>query len=117
MPEEIQPDDFTFKEYQRLAKWYSKYPKDSLCTYGALGLCSEAGEVADKIKKAMRDNHGIVSDLTKIGLKKELGDCLWYLAAIAGDFGWDLGDLAVENLLKLEDRRQRDKISGSGDDR
>jgi len=117
MSAEIKVEDFSFKEYQRLAKWYSKYPKDSLCTYGALGLCSEAGEVADKIKKAMRDNHGIVSDVTKMGLRKELGDCLWYLAAIAGDFGWQLEDLAVENLLKLEDRSQRDRISGSGDNR
>lgn len=80
--------------------------------YMALGLASEAGEVAGKVKKLIRDGH-----LDKRAALKELGDVLWYVAGCAEQLGYDLESVARVNLLKLEDRRQRDAISGEGDDR
>ncbi len=85
----------------------------------ALGLAGETGEVIEKIKKLIRDK-GDVFALTseeREELKKELGDVLWYLSAIAYYNGIELKDVAIHNLKKLEDRQARNKIHGSGDNR
>lgn len=82
-----------------------------------LGLTGEAGETADKIKKILRDKDGKLTDEDRDGVKKELGDTLWYVAAIARYLGIPLSEVASSNINKLESRYQRDKIHGTGDER
>lgn len=85
--------------------------------YPALGLTGEAGEVADKVKKVIRDKSGVFSDDDKIEILKELGDTLWYLTAIAYDLGYTLEDVAVFNSNKIAERRDNNTIHGEGDNR
>jgi NTP pyrophosphatase (non-canonical NTP hydrolase) len=85
--------------------------------YAALGLTGEAGEFADKVKKILRDEKGDISKEARIELVKELGDTLWYVVKAAKDLGVNLSDVAMCNLEKLESRRERGVISGSGDNR
>lgn len=115
-----------FNEYQKRAiKFDTAYVPTSeldLC-YGymekLLGLAGETGEVLEKIKKMIRDKDGVFhatpEDIDE--LKKELGDVLWYLSAIAFYNGIELDDVARTNLSKLRSRQQRNKIHGSGDNR
>lgn len=107
-----------FTEYQNKSRSTAIYPNigDNVI-YPVLGLCGEAGEVAEKLKKVIRDNSGIFTEETHNLLKKELGDVLWYLAAIASEMGWDLSDVAQENLAKLAQRKAKDMLKGSGDTR
>lgn len=110
--------------YQHEAKKFAIY-KDNLSDdnnviYPVLGLVSESGEVADKIKKIMRDTNIPLRDLsveTKTEISKELGDCLWYIAMIAEELEFDLSEIAEGNLSKLGSRRERSKLTGSGDNR
>ena len=84
-----------------------------------LGLAGEAGEVVEKIKKHLRDKDNVF-DLTaeeREELEKELGDVLWYISAIADYHAIELQNIAEKNIKKLEDRKARDKIHGSGDNR
>ncbi len=83
--------------------------------YPTLGLVGEAGEVADKIKKAIRDNDGIFDEKVKQDIKYELGDVLWYVAQLSTEFGFNLESVAKANLEKLSSRAKRGKIKGSGD--
>lgn len=101
----------TLNEYQERAMRTCMDESKNL-NYMALGLASEAGEVAGKVKKLIRDGH-----LDKRAALKELGDVMWYVAGCAEQLGYTLEDVARVNLLKLEDRRRRDAISGEGDDR
>ena len=101
-----------FDEYQKAAKKTAIY-NDAL--YPILGLASEAGEVAGKVKKYIRD--GGDYRVTYEELAKELGDVLWYVAAIASDIGYDLSAIAKMNIDKLSDRQNRGAIQGSGDNR
>ena len=82
-----------------------------------LGLTGEAGEVAEKVKKIVRDQNMNLTEDDKEAIKMELGDVLWYLSAIAFYLSLDLGEIAEQNLKKLEDRKSRNLISGSGDNR
>lgn len=82
-----------------------------------LGLTGEAGETADKIKKILRDKDGAISDEDRESIAKELGDVLWYIAAIARYLGVELSEVAKGNIDKLESRYQRDKLHGAGDER
>ena len=82
-----------------------------------LGLAGESGEVADKIKKIIRDQDGIIKDDDKNALGKELGDVLRHVATCARYLGLDLEQVAQANLNKLESRQLRGKIAGSGDER
>ena len=82
-----------------------------------LSLVGEAGEVAEKYKKIIRDKEGIVSQENKAELTKELGDVLWYIAVIASYLGVSLDELAELNLSKLASRAKRGVLSGSGDNR
>ena len=99
----------TFDEYQVKAKQTAIY--DHPIIYPTLGLCGESGEVAEKVKKHLRDGTSLDE------LKKELGDVLWYLASIASDLNISLNDIALTNVEKLQSRMERGKISGSADNR
>ena len=80
-------------------------------------MVGEAGEVAEKVKKVIRDKKGIFDDESKEGIKKELGDVLWYLSNLCNEFDFKLEEDALQNLDKLKLRVAKGKISGSGDDR
>jgi len=107
----------SFSEYSDKATTTAVYPKPFYLFYPALALCGEAGEVAEKVKKLWRDNDGVVTDEIRESIKLELGDVLWYIAALANDLGVSLEDVARSNLQKLEDRTARNKLQGSGDNR
>ena len=107
-----------FKEYQEKARSTAIYPNiGSNFIYPTLGLCGESGEVAEKIKKIIRDDSGIVSEEKKEMLKKELGDTTWYISNLASELGLNLDDIAEENIKKLKDRQKRNVLKGSGDNR
>lgn len=83
-------------------------------SYASLGLAGEAGELANKIKKFIRDGY----DESKIeSLKGELGDVLWYVAALAKELNLNLDEVAEENIKKLFSRKERGVLQGSGDNR
>jgi NTP pyrophosphatase (non-canonical NTP hydrolase) len=105
-------------DYQSRSRATAVYPHagDNLL-YPTLGLCGEAGEVAEKIKKMIRDDDGILSDARREALSKELGDVLWYLAQLASEAQLDLDTIAEDNIAKLLSRRDRNVLQGSGDDR
>jgi len=107
-----------FKEYQKKTQETAIYPNigDNFI-YPTLGLAGEAGEVAEKVKKILRDDGGAISKEKKEELKKELGDVLWYVSQVATEIGLSLGDIAEFNIEKLLSRKERGKIQGSGDDR
>lgn len=101
-----------FDAYQDFTDITAVYPEDKGLEYVALGLASEAGEFAGKIKKLIRDG-----TYNKDDLIAELGDVLWYVARAAEEIGVLLSDVARENVDKLEDRLARGKLKGSGDNR
>jgi NTP pyrophosphatase (non-canonical NTP hydrolase) len=107
----------TFNEYQTNAVKTAIYGEGNKVVYPTLGLCGEAGEVAEKIKKVIRDKGGIFSPEVTLEIQKELGDVLWYIANIANDLGIAMDDVAAGNIAKLESRRQRNLIHGEGDNR
>ena len=105
-----------FNDYQDQANDTAIYPNESRLVYPALGLTGEAGEVADKIKKIIRDKRTLDVQ-ERIEIAKEVGDVLWYVAAMARDLGVDMDTMARMNLEKLRDRAKRGVIGGSGDAR
>jgi NTP pyrophosphatase (non-canonical NTP hydrolase) len=108
----------TFTDYQRRSRTTAIYPDaGSNLLYPTLGLCGETGEVAEKIKKMVRDEGGVLTPERREALAKEMGDVLWYLAQLATEAGLDLGAVAEANLEKLLSRQRRDRLGGSGDDR
>lgn len=105
-------------DYQKMAKTTALYPNAaSNLYYPALGLGGETGEVLNKVKKIMRDHDGQITDEFRESLKNELGDVLWYVAALASELKLDLNDIAQANIEKLFSRKERGVIQGSGDDR
>ena len=107
-----------FKTYQKKARKTAKYPNlGSNNIYPTLGLVGEAGEVAEKIKKVIRDKNSIFDEESKLAIKKELGDVLWYLSNLCTEFNFSLDEVALNNLEKLKLRAAKGRISGSGDDR
>lgn len=110
----------TFEEYQHQAmKTAINRDKNFLnsAVYRTLGLVGEAGEIAEKVKKIIRDKDGQISDDDKQEIIKEMGDVLWYLQALADHLDVSFEQVAKANLEKLASRKQRGKISGSGDNR
>ena len=104
--------------YQTQALQTAVYPNQGTnFPYPALGLVGEAGEVADKLKKVIRDNGGVLTDPVRDAVAKELGDVLWYLSVLAYELDYDLNTIAQDNLDKLASRQQRGVLSGSGDNR
>ena len=105
-------------EYQTKSKATALYPNvGNNFVYPTLGLAGEAGEVADKVKKVIRDKNGVFGIEEKRQIKLELGDVLWYIAQLSSELGFDLNDVALDNLAKLSSRSNRGQISGSGDNR
>ena len=100
----------TANEYQEKCKATAIYPKKDAIAYLSLGLVSEAGEVAGKVKKNIRDG-------TESNVASEIGDVLWYCAMLANELGVNLGKIMEKNLEKLNDRKQRGTLQGSGDTR
>lgn len=82
-----------------------------------LGLLGESGEVAEKVKKIIRDKQGQISELDKQEIVKELGDILWYINSVANLLDSDLNEVATKNLDKVLDRKKRHQIKGGGDNR
>ena len=115
----------TFDEYQKQAATTDMLGDGSSMTdannpaYVAkiLGLAGEAGEVAEKYKKIIRDKKGVVSSNDKAEITKELGDVLWYVAMLAAYLGVPFSKVASGNLDKLSSRKQRGVQRGSGDNR
>lgn len=103
--------DFNEYQFESHKTWKENYRNDF--TRAILGLCGEAGEVAEKIKKALRDD----LPLPKEEIAKELGDSLYYHARVAEGIGYSLEEIAKMNIKKLVDREKRNKIKGSGDNR
>ena len=99
-------------EYQKAAARTAIYNTTHSILYPALGLAGEAGEVANKVKKMIRDGN-----FDRSGIAAELGDVLWYVAALARDLNIDLQDIAMSNVEKLYDRKERGTLKGSGDKR
>jgi NTP pyrophosphatase (non-canonical NTP hydrolase) len=106
------PSGLGMDQYQDQARRYAIYKKEYRVVYPTLGLAEEVGEVSGKISKWLRDGN-----IDKDEVAKELGDVLWFAAMLAEDLGYPLSDIAQMNLGKLENRKKRGKLRGSGDNR
>jgi NTP pyrophosphatase (non-canonical NTP hydrolase) len=103
-----------FDIYQAKAYPYRAWPHTDVGSlYPVLALAEETGEAIGKIAKAIRKDVEVDTE----ALKKELGDVLWNLSAFAYGYGISLGDIALTNLEKLQDRKERNVLIGEGDDR
>lgn len=101
-----------FDNYQAFTDQSAIYPEDQGLVYAALGLASEAGEFAGKVKKQIRDG-----TFSKEDAVAELGDVLWYCARAAVELEVFLSDVARDNVDKLTSRLERGVVKGSGDER
>lgn len=104
-------------DYQTQASRTAIYSDADVVIYPALGLISEAGEVAGKIKKVLRDNGGVFTPEKREAIADEVGDVLWYIASLCTDLGIGMETVAQRNLDKLNSRMARGVIQGSGDNR
>ena len=113
--------EYTMNEYQADAAKTMIYKHKVI--YPALGLASEAGEVLGKIKKLIRDSdvdfkgNSTISASKKVEIAEELGDVLWYVAALSKDLNLSMNDIAAINVEKLTSRAKRGTLGGSGDRR
>ena len=108
----------TFNEYQEFAQKTAIYPnRGHNFVYPTLGLTGEAGEVAEKLKKILRDKNSAMDKDSSTEVLKELGDVLWYISAMAYELGFTMEDVAKINMEKLQSRRDRNMIHGDGDNR
>jgi len=114
-----------FDEYQKESRKVATYPMlGSNILYPAMGAAGEAGELLDKVKKHWRNTNALIPELKDLLTKEqvdaivyEIGDVLWYLAALASELGLSLEEIAEKNLAKLFDRYARGKIKSEGDNR
>jgi NTP pyrophosphatase (non-canonical NTP hydrolase) len=109
---EVYKDMMSLGQYQSAAAKTAMYKHNHKVLYPALGLAGEAGEVANKVKKMLRDDN-----LDKNAIASEIGDVLWYAAMLSKDLNIELHDVAMKNLEKLYDRKERGTIQGNGDER
>ncbi len=107
----------TFEEYDTRASCTAIYPQKYGVIYPVLGLVGEAGEVAEKVKKTIRDKDAIFDEGVRKAIASELGDVLWYLSATAREIGLSLDDIACLNIEKIESRNKRNALHGEGDSR
>src|ERR1700686_5131663 len=114
-PDELEPDSLTFDEYDLRSQRRAIYPNvgDNIL-YPVLGVCGEAGELAEKLKKCLRDKDGQVLGEDHRLIVKEVGDVLWYLAAVCRELGVSLEHAARMNLEKVDGRHGRGTLHGSG---
>lgn len=108
-----------FDEYQSQAEATAIFPDElpefveTGQVYTVLGASGETGEIQEKLKKAIReDDPSYIEDM-----RDEVGDVLWYLSQVCEEFGWSMGEIADDNLAKLQDRQERGQLTGEGDDR
>lgn len=112
-----------FNDYQRGTATTAIYPgagdprSVEGLSYATLGLVGEAGEIANKVKKILRDSGGVISNEHRVQLKKEAGDVAWYLAQLCTQLDVWLDQVCTENLEKLAGRAERGVLQGSGDNR
>lgn len=109
--------ELSLNDYQKMALETAIYPEDVKIIYPTLGLTGEAGEVADKVKKVIRDNNEVFDDERKKAIAEEVGDVLWYVATLSHDLGYSLEEIGRMNYEKLKSRQARHKLHGSGDNR
>ncbi len=107
----------TFEEYQKQAMETALEYGEQTFNYGGLGLVGEAGEIANKLKKVIREHDGKIPEGLDQDLKKELGDVLWYINFLSVKLGLSLEEVAQANLTKLASRKERGTLLGNGDDR
>lgn len=115
-------NDFNFEQYQVATAVTAIYPgagegNIAALSYVSLGLTGEAGEIANKVKKVLRDSNGEYDENFRGELAKEIGDVLWYLARLSDEIGYPLEVIAQSNIEKLISRKERGVISGNGDNR
>lgn len=111
-------ESMTMDEYTEKSQVMAIYPnRGHNLPYTTLGLCGEAGEFAEKVKKSMRDANGVISEETRKLMLKELSDVLWYVTACATELWSHLDEVAQINLDKIQDRSARNVLQGSGDNR
>jgi NTP pyrophosphatase (non-canonical NTP hydrolase) len=113
---------YTFDNYQEDTGTTAIYPEagtseSDAIQYCIFGLIGEAGEIANKYKKILRDHDGDINLERLTSIANEIGDVLWYCSQLSSELGVQLSTIAAENIRKLNDRKQRDKLHGSGDDR
>lgn len=109
---------FEFNHYQDFVRTMKRYPEKYAVVYPALGLAGEAGEIAEKVKKWIRDEGGQVMSQARLdALLGELGDPLWYIASLADDLGYSLQEVVDANVAKLRGRADRGTLKGDGDNR
>ena len=104
--------DYLFNEYQDMAASTAIYKQEHQVIYPAMVLDAAAGEVANKVKQILRDKN-----FARTGIADELGDCLWYIAALCRDLNIEMSEVAKGNLKKLKDRQNRGTLKGNGDKR
>jgi NTP pyrophosphatase (non-canonical NTP hydrolase) len=108
----------TANDYQTAALQTAIYPNQGQnFIYPTLGLVGEAGEVAEKAKKIIRDGDGTLTDPDREKIALELSDVCWYVAVLAYELDYTLEEIMQMNLDKLASRQQRGVLSGSGDNR
>lgn len=109
-----------FDEYQKLASRTATFTgkqEEHQLMYLTLGIAGESGEIAEKIKKIIRNDNGVVSVEKREALKQEIGDVLWYLSQLSRVLGYRFSECAEANVKKLEDRAARGVIKSTGDTR
>ena len=122
-PKSIEPEieeeelSMTFDQYETEASSTRIYNEGIKVIYPTIGLAGETGEVADKVKKVIRDNNSEFTSEKKAEIAKEIGDVLWYCATLANDIGFDLETIGQMNYSKLHSRQVRGVLGGSGDNR
>jgi len=107
-----------FDEYQKKARKtavYNNAGKNYI--YPTLGLVGESGEVAEIVKRVVRDPKGKIDNIKKKEIEKELGDVLWYISQLAAELGLSLDKIAQNNIKKLADRKTRGVLHGKGNNR
>lgn len=115
----------TLEEYQAFVAGSAVFPKKLGIIYCALKLAGEAGEIAEKIGKLIRDNGAYdeatgmltITEEQRQLLLKEIGDVEWYTTALSAELGSSKSEVLRINVAKLTDRRNRGVLKGSGDER
>lgn len=110
-------DEYSKKAITTLLVDHDTTDMDAALLSQVLGLVGESGEVADKFKKLIRDKGGVISEIDRKAIIKEIGDILWYVNSLAHLLGSSLEEVASINLDKVLDRKERGVVGGSGDDR
>ncbi len=109
-----------FDEYQKLASrtaLFAKDDKEYILMLICLGIAGESGEILEKVKHLVRDDKGVVTPERREGIKKEIGDVLWYLSQLARELDLSFDEIADANIKKLTSRLERDMLNSEGDDR